>query len=90
VAILPTLTVDNRMWSSHSCDGSKLYFSFQAWRGGLSNVHIPSSANAEEEMRQRIKINEMRFFIKIILPQRRKGCAAIRRGKTEKKGAKEK
>src|SRR5215510_6278779 len=38
-------TTDNRTWSSHSREGSKPYFSFHCLSGGLSKVHIPSSAN---------------------------------------------
>src|SRR5688500_3613572 len=33
------------MCSSHASEGSKLYRSFHCFRGGLSKVHIPSSAN---------------------------------------------
>src|SRR5512141_2023210 len=37
-------TEERRTWSSHSCVGVKPYLSFRTFVGGLSKVHIPSSA----------------------------------------------
>src|SRR5881397_333697 len=39
-------TLESRMCSSHCAVGVKLYLSFNCLTGGLSNVHIPSSAAA--------------------------------------------
>src|SRR5215470_17908451 len=49
-------TEARRRWSSQSCVGSKLYFSFHCLSGGLSNVHIPSSARGTGTKTKKEKI----------------------------------
>src|SRR5690606_3600649 len=39
-------TLDFRRWSSHSCEGSKPYFSLRYFNGGFVKSHMPSSAAA--------------------------------------------
>ena len=40
----PSRVEDSRTWSYHAWGASNPYFSFRILRGGLSKVHMPSSA----------------------------------------------
>src|SRR6202007_1118382 len=44
-------TEESRRWSSHCCVGVKPYFSLSSLSGGLSKVHMPSSARTAGQRR---------------------------------------